>query len=86
MQYDKSFKEEAVRLSDEIGVKKAAEQLGFTAKGVKGDQEAFFSEFPLPAIAHVVLEVLCHLTPYSFIFWIRLRTSSICNQHYKRQS
>lgn len=32
---------------------KAAEQLGFTAKGVKGNQEAFFSEFPLPAIAHV---------------------------------
>ena len=28
MQYDKSFKEEAVRLSDEIGVKNAAEQLG----------------------------------------------------------
>lgn len=26
--YDKGFKEEAVRLSDEIGVKKAAEQLG----------------------------------------------------------
>lgn len=26
--YDKSFKEEAVKLSDEIGVKKAAEQLG----------------------------------------------------------
>ena len=28
MTYDKSFKEEAVRLSDEIGVKKASEQLG----------------------------------------------------------
>lgn len=26
MQYDKTFKEEAVRLSDEIGPKKAAEQ------------------------------------------------------------
>ena len=26
--YEKSFKEEAVRLSDEIGVRKAAEQLG----------------------------------------------------------
>lgn len=26
--YDKQFKEEAVRLSDEIGVKKAADQLG----------------------------------------------------------
>ncbi|WP_211228331.1 hypothetical protein [Paenibacillus pinihumi] len=26
--YDKAFKEEAVRLSDEIGPKKAAEQLG----------------------------------------------------------
>jgi hypothetical protein len=35
---------------------KAAEQLGFTAKGVKGDQNAFFSEFPLPAIAHVIVD------------------------------
>lgn len=36
------------------GMMKAATQLGFTVKGVKGDQAAFFSEFPLPAIAHVV--------------------------------
>ena len=35
---------------------KAAEQLGFTAKGVKGNREAFFSEFPLPAIAHVIID------------------------------
>ena len=38
------------------GVIKAAEQLGFTAKGVKGDQTAFFSKFPLPCIAHVVVD------------------------------
>lgn len=38
------------------GVIKAAEDLGFSAKGVKGNQEAFFSEFPLPCIAHVILE------------------------------
>ena len=38
------------------GVIKAAESLGFTAKGVKGNQEAFFSEFPLPCIAHVVVD------------------------------
>ena len=38
------------------GMVKAAEELGFTAKGVKGDQEALFSGFPLPAIAHVVVE------------------------------
>lgn len=38
------------------GMIKAAEQLGFTAKGVKGNQEAFFSGFPLPAIAHVVVD------------------------------
>ena len=30
MTYEKSFKEEAVRLSDEIGVKNAAEQLGIS--------------------------------------------------------
>lgn len=38
------------------GMCKAAEQLGFTAKGVKGNKEAFFSEFPLPAVAHVVVD------------------------------
>ena len=38
------------------GMVKAAEQLGFTAKAVKGNQDAFFSEFPLPAAAHVIRE------------------------------
>ncbi len=38
------------------GLVKAAEELGFTAKAVKGDKEAFFTEFPLPAIAHVVVD------------------------------
>lgn len=38
------------------GVIKAAEDLGFSAKGVKGDMDAFFSDFPLPAIAHVVVD------------------------------
>ena len=38
------------------GVIKAAEALGFSAKGVKGNKEAFFSEFPLPCIAHVVVD------------------------------
>ena len=38
------------------GMVKAAEELGFSAKGVKGDQEAFFSGFPLPAVAHVVVD------------------------------
>lgn len=37
------------------GVIKAAEQLGFSAKGVKGNKEAFFSDFPLPCIAHVIM-------------------------------
>ena len=41
------------------GMIKAAEQLGFSAKGVKDDQNAFFSEFPLPAIAHVVVTEVC---------------------------
>ena len=39
-----------------LGLIKAAEQLGFSAKGVKGNEEAFFSDFPLPAIAHVVVD------------------------------
>lgn len=37
------------------GVIKAAEHFGFSAKGVKGNKEAFFSEFPLPCIAHVIV-------------------------------
>ena len=39
-----------------FGLIKAAEELGFSAKGVRGDKEAFFSEFPLPCIAHVVVD------------------------------
>ncbi len=39
------------------GVVKAAEELGFTAKGVKASKpEDIFSEFPLPAIAHVIID------------------------------
>ena len=38
------------------GMIKAAEQLGFTAKGVKGNRDAFFSDFPKPCIAHVVID------------------------------
>lgn len=38
------------------GMCKAAEQLGFTAKGVKGNRDAFFSDIPLPAIAHVIVD------------------------------
>lgn len=37
------------------GLIKAAENLGFSAKGVKGNKEAFFSKFPLPCIAHVIV-------------------------------
>lgn len=38
------------------GMLEAAEKLGFSAKGVKGEAEALLSEFPLPAIAHVIKE------------------------------
>jgi ABC-type bacteriocin/lantibiotic exporter with double-glycine peptidase domain len=39
------------------GLIKAAEQLGFTAKGVKVSKpEDIFTEFPLPCIAHVVVD------------------------------
>ena len=37
------------------GIIMAAEEMGFSAKCVKGDKEALFSKFPLPAIAHVVI-------------------------------
>lgn len=39
-----------------VGLIKAAEHLGFSAKGVKGDQDAFLTPFALPAIAHVVVD------------------------------
>lgn len=43
-----------------LGVIRAAEQLGFAAKGVKGNVDAL-TKIPLPAIAHVVVkEVLQH--------------------------
>lgn len=38
------------------GLIKAAEQLGFNVKAVKGKEEALFSGFPLPCIAHVVVD------------------------------
>ncbi|WP_297420279.1 peptidase domain-containing ABC transporter [Clostridium sp.] len=39
------------------GIIKAAEKLGFSAKGVKvSKQEDIFTEFPLPCIAHVVVD------------------------------
>lgn len=47
MTYDKSFKEEAVRLSDEIGVKKASEQLGvpyYTLTGWRRNERRYSSQ------------------------------------------
>ena len=38
------------------GMVKASEVLGFSAKAVKGNIDAFFSEFPLPAIANVIVD------------------------------
>lgn len=38
-----------------LGMIKAAEQLGFSAKGVKGNQDSL-SKIPLPTIAHVIVE------------------------------
>ena len=47
--YEKSFKEEAVRLSDEIGVKQAYIQEGGTAR------ESFIPEFMGEGVHHVRL-------------------------------
>jgi len=38
------------------GLIRSAEALGFSAKGVRGDREAFFSGFPLPCIAHMIVD------------------------------
>lgn len=39
-----------------VGMIKAAEVAGFSAKGVKGNQDAFFSDFPKPCIAHIIID------------------------------
>lgn len=38
------------------GIITAAEQLGFQAKGVKGNKESLFSGLPLPCIAHMIVD------------------------------
>ncbi|MGF6990554.1 ABC-type bacteriocin transporter [Lachnospiraceae bacterium PM6-15] len=38
------------------GLVQAAEEIGFTAKAYRLNEEAFFSKFPLPCIAHVIVE------------------------------
>jgi transposase len=56
--YDKVFKEEAIRLSDEIGLKKAAEQLGipyFTLQGWKNKNPNTVTE-PLSGAATLMLQ------------------------------
>lgn len=42
-----------------LGVIEAAEKMGFTAKGVKGDMDAI-PKIPLPAIAHVIVKKQLH--------------------------
>lgn len=39
-----------------LGLIQAAEKLGFTAKAVRAPKEALFQDFPLPAIAHVIVD------------------------------
>ena len=38
-----------------VGMVKAAEQLGFNAKTVRGEKEDIFTEFPLPCVAHIIV-------------------------------
>jgi ABC-type bacteriocin transporter len=42
-----------------LGMLKAAEKLGFTAKGVKGGMDAL-DKIPLPSIAHVIVKEVLH--------------------------
>ena len=42
-----------------LGMIEAAEKLGFTAKGVKGEFESLF-KIPMPTIAHVVIKGILH--------------------------
>lgn len=38
------------------GVVRALEEMGFIAKAVKGDKKSIFTDFPLPCIAHVIVQ------------------------------
>ena len=48
------------RGTNAYGLVKAAEELGFTAKGVKAKPEHLKKELPFPAIAHVIKDNLLH--------------------------
>jgi ABC-type bacteriocin/lantibiotic exporter with double-glycine peptidase domain len=59
------------RGANAYGLIKAAEKPGFTAKGVKGNRESLFSEFPLPAIALVIIDQkLLHPITGVIKYWI----------------
>lgn len=60
-QYDKTFKEEAVKLSDEIGVKAAALQLGipyYTLSGWRNNRKKYGSDYYAEAIINEWLLIL----------------------------
>jgi len=48
------------RGTNALGLIKAAEELGFSAKGVKAEPKHLMEEVPFPAIAHVVKDGLMH--------------------------
>ena len=78
MTYEKSFKEEAVRLSDEIGVKKAAEQLGvpyYTLVDWRQQRKRYSSQ------AYAAGTSACRQTQRSSVFtsW-KKRTASFSGQ------
>lgn len=59
-----------------LGVIEAAEQLGFSAKGVRGDISAL-PEVPVPSIAHVIIkEVLHH---YVVVYKISMKEVKVMN-------
>lgn len=58
MQYDKTFKEEAVKLSDEIGLNAAANQLGipyYTLSGWRNKRKNIRKPHMLEAVTNVYL-------------------------------
>lgn len=59
------------------GMVKAAEQIGFSTKAVKGTKDAIFTNFPLPAIAHVVVEG--NLMHYVVLYKITKTTITIAD-------
>ena len=87
MQYEKSFKEQAVKLSDEIGVKAVANQLGIPYYTIPLGEISEKNMEQILMLAVAIKEYL-RITKSS-VFWSwkkKMRNSNIPMRSYRRRS